>query len=277
MSSALVAGEAPQLLIFAPAWKLANECSPAALLSISDDGWIVASGTDEDSPAVARASFAGTLLVEMTAVLLRGRMKLTYAAEGGVRSASIDFNTVMEALFDQAARLVLNRMECAPAGHSPEAPSLPEFPAGIPMPFVSAGRRFLPMAQRLLEARHWPAVVETQLRLLPRRRELAQEAMLVLTERELILISDEGIPGWTWFALPRKSGSVVVYCPLARLAGFRIEPREIHATLHVRALGGAAGGDWTAGFPADRSKEVEALMTRALGRSDDLRRRGNAP
>ena len=85
----------------------------------------------------------------------------------------------------------------------------------------------MPKGRRLLFATHWPALIGGF------RRELAPAAALALTERELILVSDEKAPGWFSRREASKYGYVVTYFPRVRLAQHRISHLAKFALLEL--------------------------------------------
>lgn len=64
-------------------------------------------------------------------------------------------------------------------------------------------------------------------------REWAPQSLLALTERELVLLCQERSWSWAQLRPPAKYGAVATYCPLARLAGFRVQEDGRCATLEV--------------------------------------------
>ena len=89
--------------------------------------------------------------------------------------------------------------------------------------------------------------------------------MLSLTDRELMIVSDEN--SWSW--LPRakegKYGSVVTHCPLSRFAGFSLERHDGVATLTLRTHAAQGGEMFQIDFPPEKEREVVGLMEHEIG------------
>lgn len=260
LRAALRPEDSVRLLLFGPAAKSVHKTSPATLLAVLDREWVLVSGTQETPPQVVRADFAETLLVELTVILLYGRLKLDYATAGVVRSVVIEFNTVMDRSYKEAVRLMLDGMEGIRDAKPIENGSLNGLLQGIPMKFCSAVDEFRPLSQRVLGVQHWPAVTDGRWRWF--ERELAPEAMLVLTERELILISEERSWSWLWIGRVNKYGNVLTYCPLSRLERFGMQDRESLCALELelRAQNGSVN------FHIDFPREQEPAVARFMGR-----------
>jgi hypothetical protein len=258
MQAALKPDDAIRLLIFGPGFTSLGKSSIATLLAVIDSGWIVVSGMEAGQLRVDRARFADTLLVEVTIILLYGRLKFDYTADGGTRSAMMEFSTVMEPLYKEAARLALDGIEGA-AGTVPIADGhLNALLDGVPMKFRSAAHEFRPPAQPVLALRHWPPVMGKKR--LWFQRELATEAMLMLTEHELIFISEEKTWSWMWIGRVNKYGYVVTYCPLSRLENWHIEANEKLATLDLSVCAQQGGETVRLEFPRGKEHHVATLM-----------------
>ncbi len=262
MSAALEGGQRLQLMIFGPAAKTLGQCSPATLLAVLDDEWVLVSGAEEMPPRLARAAFVDTMLVELTVILLYGRLKLDYATDGVTQSAMIEFNAVMERVYREAARQVLDGMSGVRGTIPIEDRSLNALLQGTPLRFWNAVHEFRPLSQRVLAARPWPAVRGRARRWF--ERELAPQAMLVLTERELILISDEKT--WSWLRVGRsdKYGDVVTYCPLSRLESYRVRANDRLAQLELEIRAAGGGETIRVEFPPAQQQSIGDLMEQVM-------------
>jgi hypothetical protein len=114
----------------------------------------------------------------------------------------------------------------------------------------------------VLAVLHWPALLGGRRRWF--QRELAPEAMLMLTERELIFISEEKT--WSWMRIGRvnKYGSIATYCPLSRLKRFQITEHGQLNTLELELRAKQGGAKMEVSFPAGQREEVSTFMERAL-------------
>jgi hypothetical protein len=258
MQAALKPGDAIRLLILGPAFTSLGKSSIATLLAVLDQEWIIVSGLEPGQLRVDRATFADTLLVELTIILLYGRLKLDYTGDGKARSAIMEFNTVMEAYYKEAARLVLDGIEGTAGTSSVADGPLNALLDGVPMKFCNAAHEFRPPSQHIFALRHWPPVMGKKR--LWFQRELAAEAMLMLTERELIIISEEKTWSWMWVGRVNKYGYVVTYCPLSRLEHWRIETDETTARLDLSIHAQQAGETVRVEFPRGEEPQVEGLL-----------------
>ena len=112
--------ESVRLLIHAPAFLTSDHRSPATgpavtptlvtpatVLALTSDGWLVASETEDGGTSVKKSDFDDTLLLELTSILLSGQLKIYFGAVGTSYSAIIDFDTVGEELYREAIDLIL--------------------------------------------------------------------------------------------------------------------------------------------------------------------------
>ena len=168
------------------------------------------------------------------------------------------FNTVMDAYYKEAMRLVLDGIEGIAAALSVADGHLNTLLDGLPMKFCSAAHEFRPPSQPVLALHHWPAVMGK--RRLWFQRELAPEAMLMLTERELIFIAEEKARSWTRIGQTSKYGYVATCCPLSRLENWHIEADEKMAILHLSVRVAQVGETVRMEFPRGEEHHVAALM-----------------
>ena len=258
----LKADDIIHLLLFGPANKIPGQESPATLLALLDSEWVVVSGTEDIKPSVVRCSFAATLLVEITTILLYGKLRFDFTAEGRTESVAVYFNTMMEGLYHEAAQLVMNGMDDISAimpGESNEPSSAFE---SLPLEFRNVMLDVMPRGQHTLALVHWPADLGHRLNGL--RKELAPEAVLALTQRELLFISEEttkslGRPGSV-----QKYGSVVTHCPLSRLAGFHLSEHDQLETIDVELYATEGGEKLKIDYPGEQKTEVVAFMERVI-------------
>jgi hypothetical protein len=112
----------------------------------------------------------------------------------------------MEGIYREAVELMLGGIERGWAAASSEARPAPALDAW-PMKWRNAVLNGLPKGRRLLAAAHWDALGGGF------GRELAQAAALALTDREVLLITEEGTDGRR-----ETVGHTATYFPLNRLA-----------------------------------------------------------
>ena len=118
----------------------------------------------------------------ITDVLLYGRLRLDFVKDSRAQSVAILFNTVTYELYQEAVQTLLNSMDGCCQSVDDESrnvsAALKTFLTQISKrdSKISAGR------QQVLAFVHWPAAVE---------RAGAPEGVLVLTNNQLLLISEE--------------------------------------------------------------------------------------
>jgi hypothetical protein len=73
LRSALVAslpsGEPTRLLVYAPAFATGDEKTPATVLAVMNNRWLLASETEGGAAAVEKSNFSDTLYLELKSVL----------------------------------------------------------------------------------------------------------------------------------------------------------------------------------------------------------------
>ncbi len=256
---AMQRGGEPRFLLLNPGRKAPGQVSPASLLVLFEHEWLVAVGTGERKISVMGAPFADTLLVELMVVLLQGRLQIDYATSDGPHSACLEFKAASEALFQRAARLVLNGIE---GNQPPVESSAPKTTwPGLPLRFQNALREFKPAAQTILAAAQWPPVTGRRVRWYA--RELAPEAMLVLTERELVQISDERSWSWLRVGRPDKFGNVVTYVPLRRLKNWRFGSNGSVGRANLEVFARSSGKTVTVDFPLEVEGRIDRILHEA--------------
>lgn len=102
-------------------------------------------------------------------------------------SATANFNTVGEQYYREAIQLILNGIDGVDNIETETNREPTELFDDWPFKFRIEAERYWPRGQRLLGAVQWPAVVGGF------RRELSVAGALLVTERELVVISEESI------------------------------------------------------------------------------------
>ncbi|HEY5777855.1 MAG TPA: hypothetical protein VIT00_03910 [Terrimicrobiaceae bacterium] len=80
--------ESVSFLAYAPAYK-SLENLPATVLAITDQQWLIVEQASDGDAIVNGAPFGDTLLVELTEVLLFGRLRIDSASDGAARSGAV--------------------------------------------------------------------------------------------------------------------------------------------------------------------------------------------
>src|SRR5262245_9836181 len=103
----LPSGEPIRLLVHAPAFAT-EEKSPATVLAVTNNGWLLASETEGGGGAtVEKSGFSDTLFLELKSVLLLGQLRISFAAVGKSYSVTITFETVEDEYYREAIDLIL--------------------------------------------------------------------------------------------------------------------------------------------------------------------------
>src|SRR6516165_8035838 len=105
---ALSPSEAVLEIIYSPAFVTERLCLPASVFCVTNRQWIMVHESKSGDVRLDSAVFADTLLIELTAILLYGRMKLDYATSNRSDSSECYFNTVMARMYTRAIQRILN-------------------------------------------------------------------------------------------------------------------------------------------------------------------------
>jgi hypothetical protein len=176
----LAAKQPVHLLVHAPVFQTGEEASPATVLAVTDTSWLVASETKEGGSVLVKSDFSNTLFLELTSILLLGRLIIAFSEAGKAHSVTINFERVEDQFYHEAIDLILAGIDPArPAGAQRDRNDNSMFEAW-PMKFRNEAQLYWPSGQRLLAAIQWPVD----------QRQLAPAGALLMTERELVLISE---------------------------------------------------------------------------------------
>jgi hypothetical protein len=294
----LPSGEAVRLLVYSPAFPTGDEKSPATVLAVTDKGWLVASQTEDGAVTREKSDFSDILFLELRSILLLGQLRISFAAVDVLSSVTVNFEAVGDEFYREAIELLLAgidpRLNAVPQQERNEASIFD----GWPMKFRNEAQRYLPKGQRLLAATRWPVVFGES------EREIAPAGALLVTERELLLISDEKesssetpsteeepkerpseqeasatseppeeetadgdpqkLPGDVY-----EFGEIITFVPRLRLADFHVSDREHFGVLALQ-LHAAHGGEEKLEiiFPSNHEKAVAKAMEQvSLSRS----------
>ena len=247
-----------RLLVHAPAFS-ADEGSPATVLAVTDSCWLVASENEEGGASVEKSNFSDTLFLELTSRLLSGRLRICFATVGTSYPAAIMFDTVGEELYREAIDLMLDGIDQTVAPSTENVGDAVSIPETWPLKFRTEAERYRPKGQRLLAATHWPAIFDGF------ERELAPAGALLVTERELVLISEENASPRQHSGDLHEFGGIITYFPLVRLADFHVSHHERFGVLALEVHATHGGEKLEIIFPSDRERAVsEAMNRRAL-------------
>lgn len=260
----LTAGETIRTLVFGPSYASLDRRLPATLLAVTSRGWILA--LDDSDPGCVRAlacGFDNTLLIELTELALDGHLRVDYLANGRSMTAAAGFNTVMNALYRDAADMILAGIEGGDyiTTQADEAAEAAHWLQNWPMKFSRAVLDNLRAGRRLLDAVHWPAVYGGF------GRELAPAAAMAATARELLLISDERRPSWDHDGSHAKVGTITTYFPLSRLGSSRVASHGEVGVLELQMHAGNGGEVLKVLYPADHEPAVRQVMDRVSRRA----------
>ncbi|MGA8660477.1 MAG: hypothetical protein WB586_30545 [Chthoniobacterales bacterium] len=259
--------ESVRLLIYTPTVSAIDESSPATVppmasdilipatvLGVTNDGWIVVSEAEEGGASVERSNFSDTLFLELTSILLYGQLRIDFASVGTSYSAIIRFNTVAEEFYRGAIDLMLDGTDKrhTPAAENDRADD--SILQAWPEQFRAEARRYRPKGQRLLAATQWPAIIGGF------RRELSPAGALLVTERELVLITEERTSPRFHSGDLQKFGGIITYFPLVRLADFHLGRHERFGVLALQAHAVHGGERLEIIFPADHEKVISQAM-----------------
>ncbi len=178
-------GEPIRLLLHSPAFPTGGEKSPATLLAVTRSAWFIASETEDGGATLVKSEFSEILFLELKSILLLGQLRISFAAVDSPASTTIKFEGVGDEFYHEAIDLILSGIDPAPGTVSENERNEASMFQNWPMKFQNEARRYWPRGQRLLAALRWPAAYGESM------RELAPAGALLITERELVLISDE--------------------------------------------------------------------------------------
>jgi hypothetical protein len=270
LAESLPSGGPFRLLVHAPAFSTEDEISPATVLAVTDNGWIIASETGDGGATVEKSDFANTLFLELTSILLLGQLKIAFAEVDVSHSATIKFETVGDDLYREAIDLIL-------AGIDPALQAVAENDQGEgsifetwPMKFRNEAQRYRPGGQRLLAALQWPVIFNEV------RQELAPAGALLITGREIVMISEQKKSSAEYaeqtsskedsegpFA-EEESGGTITFVPRVRLAEFQVSDQEHFGVLALQVHAAHGGERLEIIFPSDEEQAISKAMEDVL-------------
>ena len=247
-----------RLLVHAPSFSTAREKFPATLLAVTEEGWLVASDCEENGTSISTSIFSETLFLELTSILLFGQFKSYFAMFGTSFCATANFNTVGEQYYREAIQLILNGIDGVDNIETEKNREATELFDDWPCRFRMEAERYWPRGQRLLAAVQWPAVVGGF------RRELSAAGALLVTERELVVISEQKHSPRRLSGDYHEFGGLVTYFPLMRLADFKIRTQEYFSVLALEVHAAHGGESLEILFPSGFERHVAKAMESIL-------------
>jgi hypothetical protein len=261
----LPAGEPVGLLVHAPAFSTEDEKSPATVLAVTNTGWVVASETESGGASIDKSDFNDTLFFELKSILLSGQLKIYFAAVNTSRSVTIKFETVEDEFYRAAIELMLVGIDPALAGVGEKDRNEASMLDGWPMKVRNEAQRYWPSGQRFLAAINWPAIIGGS------QGQLAPHGALLITERELVVISEEKE---SLLEHPQKSpsageakenfGGIITLVPRVRLADFDVRHQEGFDVLALQVQTAHGGEKLEIIIPSDNEKAVSKAMKQML-------------
>jgi hypothetical protein len=265
LAESLPSGEPVRLLVHAPAFATEEEKSPATVLAVTNNGWLVASETEGGSAAVEKSDFSDTLFLELKSILLSGQLRISFAAQDKSHFVTIKFETVEDEYYREAIDLILAGIDPALTGVAKKDPNEASMFEGWPMKVRNEAQRYWPRGQQFLAAIQWPAVFGGP------QGELAPAGALLITERELVVISEE-----KEFAAESRAeapsalepkeifGGIVTFVPRVRLKDFRVSHPESFGVLALQLRATHGGEKLEVMFPSDNEKAISQAMDQML-------------
>lgn len=265
LAQSLPSGEPIPLLVHAPAFTTADEKSAATVLAVTNDGWLLVSETEGGSAAVEKSKFSETLYLELKAILLLGQLRICFAAVDKSYSATIKFETVEDHFYREAIELILAGIDPALIGAVEDGRSEDSIFEGWPLKIRNEAQRYWPKGQQFLAAIQWPTVFGGS------QGELAPAGALLVTERELVVISEEkeflaeGAPETASAEESRAIfGGIITFVPRLRLKDFHVSHEEGLGVLALQVHAAHGGEELKVLFPSDDEIAVSKAMEHML-------------
>jgi hypothetical protein len=276
LAASLPSGESTRLLVHAPAFATGDEKTPATVLAVTNNSWLVASETEGDGAAVEKSKFSDTLYLELKSILLLGQLRICFARVDKSYSVTIRFETVEDHFYREAIDLILAGIDPALTGTVEEGRSEASIFEGWPMKIRNEAQRYWPRGLQFLAAIQWQAVSGGT------HGQLAPAGALLATERELVVISEEKEflterPPETPSADESKAifGGIITFIPRVRLKDFHVSHRESLGLLALQVRGAHGGEKLEVIFPTDIEKAVSNAMEQMALSPGSAKQRGH--
>lgn len=254
------AGE-PSLLIFTPEYATYSTKLPASVLAITPSGWLVIEESPSGGTVTLGAAFAHTLWIELTGILLYGRLEMAYVQGTAVHRASLVFNTAASDYYSEAAERILRGMRglTGSAGRHKMEPVADE--TGLPFKFRSAVHHLAPPGEQVQSLFSWPMVATEPSASIP--HELAPAGMLALTEQTLLFVREEVSQAILWASQSPHYGDIATFVPLQRLRGYSLNNLDDVSLLRITLLVAAeedTEGELNIEVPLSRKADTQAFL-----------------
>ncbi len=258
-------GEPVRLLVHAPAFATEKEKSPATVLAVMNNGWLVASETEGGGAPVEKSNFSDTLYLELKSILLLGQLRICFAAVDKSYSVTIRFETVEDEFYREAIDLILASIDPVLTGLAEHDRIEASIFEGWPMKIRNDAQRYSPRGQQFLAAIQWPAVFGGT------QQQLAPSGALLVTKRELVLIAEEKEflaerPPESPSAEQSKPifGGIITFVPCVRLKDFHVSHQEGSGVLALQVHAADGGEKLEVKFPSDNETAVSKAMEQML-------------
>jgi hypothetical protein len=251
-----------RLLVHAPAFSTVDEKTPATVLAVTNDGWLVVSETEDGGASVEKSDFSETLFLELTSILLFGQLRIYFAAVDTAYSATVTFDTVGEEFYREAIDLILKSFKQTHPPASQNDLGVASAFEAWPIKYRTEAERYRPQGERLSAAIQWPAIFGGF------QRELAPAGALLVTERELVVISEERQSPRQHAGDLHRFGGIISYFPLVRLADFHVSHHERFGVLALQVHATHGGDKLEIILPSDYESSVSKAMQQAVVSGD---------
>jgi hypothetical protein len=258
----LPSGEPTRLLIHAPAFGVGDEKTPATVLAVTSNGWLVVSETDTGTAGVEKSNFRDTLYLELKSILLWGQLRICFAAVDKSHSVAIRFETVEDECYREAIDLILAGIDPALTGAVGKGRSEESTLGTWPMKIRNEAQRYWPRGQQFVAAVHWQQATfgGDQKRLVP-------GGALLATERELVVIAEEEEflgerPSQVSTLEESKAifAGVITFVPRVWIRDFHVSHRDGLAVLALQVHSAHGGEELNITFPSDDEPAVSKAM-----------------
>ena len=249
-----------------PAFAGVEEKSPSTLLAVTNNGWLLASQTEDGGAGLEKSSFSDTLFLELKSILLLGQLRISFAAADKSSSATIRFETVGDEIYREAIDLILAGIDPVLSGVAEKSRSEASMFEGWPLKLHNEAQRYWPSGQRFLAAIRWPAIFGES------RKELAPAGAMLVTERELVIIAEEeefageSRPKTPSAEESREFVGIFTFIPRVRLKEFHVSRKDNCGVLALQVQAAHGGEKLEIKFPPDHEVAVSKAMEQMLRR-----------
>jgi hypothetical protein len=216
LNEALRAEESVHRLIFSPEFTTFKERRPASVLCVTNSRWLMALKEQSGTITIRDAVFNEILAIELTVILLHGKLKIDFARNAQCQSTALYFNTVAIPKYYAAVCEILGASSQGGSTSPDRKPSV-RFPEW-PHKFRNFAILYTPPASYLLDGAFSGAVYGRLF------GEKATATAVLITERDLIIIAEEKSGSWFPPKDSEKYGALMTYIPRQRLIQWETTP-----------------------------------------------------